>query len=424
MTTKIPGFPPIPQNIDAATKAYLRAIGEALEVRLGLRGDPVDRAVTLRELIDSGLATQLGHVPFNPDTLGTTVDFESAVAPDLTQPPAPTGLTATAAFETVLLEWGNGNLQFRNFAFTEIHRATSDVIGNATLVGVVRGNRFADNVDSDTTHYYWVSHVSTSDIRGPFNDTPGTVATTQKLEGADIQPLTITNTLIANNAAIDGAKIADLSAAKITTGTLDANRINVDGATIVANSSGQLEVNELNANKITTGTLNAGLINVTNLNASNINTGTMSADRIDVNNLILPTGGGVVSGSSIGAYALGSGGTPSTNHVTSIGSGVGVYFGYVRIEGGTNHLKNVFLVFATTSGTVTTGNTLFKSAKTNVLEGNILRFYSSTDSTNIPILFQNPSHTGSVHLHIQATPDSPPDTFGEVEAMFLRLGIA
>ena len=35
MTTKIPGFPPIPQNIDAATKAYLRAIGEALQVRLG-----------------------------------------------------------------------------------------------------------------------------------------------------------------------------------------------------------------------------------------------------------------------------------------------------------------------------------------------------------------------------------------------------
>ena len=59
--------------------------------------------------------------------------------------------------------------------------------------------------------------------------------------------------MIANNAAIDGAKIADLSATKITTGTLDANRINVDGATIVANSSGQLEVNNANANKITSG---------------------------------------------------------------------------------------------------------------------------------------------------------------------------
>lgn len=418
MTTKIPGFPPIPQNIDAATKAYLRAIGEALEVRLGLRGDPVDRAVTLRELIDSGLATQLGHVPFNPDTLGTTVDFESAVAPDLTQPPAPTGLTATAAFETVLLEWGNGNLQFRNFAFTEIHRATSDVIGNATLVGVVRGNRFADNVDSDTTHYYWVRHVSTSDIRGPFNDTPGTVATTQKLEGADIQPLTITNTLIANNAAIDGAKIADLSAAKITTGTLDANRINVDGATIVANSSGQLEVNELNANKITSGTIDANTITVNNLNASKITTGTMSADRIDVNNLILPTGGGIVTGSSIGAYTY----LPDYNYVTSIGSGQGVYIGYVRLVGGTNHLKNVYLRFTTSASNY--ASILYMSPKTNTLAGGILRFYSNVDSTNIPIVFKNNSHNGSVHLWIQATPDSPDDFWGTVEAMFLRVGLA
>lgn len=421
MTTKIPGFPPIPQTADAATKAYLRAIGEALEVRLGLRGDPVDRAVTLRELIDSGLATQLGHVPFNPDNLGTTVDFESAVAPDLTQPPAPTGLTATAAFETVLLEWGNGNLQFRNFAFTEIHRAASNVIGNATLIGVVRGNRFADTVDSDTTHYYWVRHVSTSDVRGPFNATNGVVATTQKLEGADIQPLTITNTLIANNAAIDGAKIADLSAAKITTGTLDANRINVDGATIIANGSGQLEVNELNANKITSGTIDANTITVNNLNASKITTGTMSADRIDVNNLILPTGGGVVSGSTIGGYP-GSGSTSDTRHVTSIGSGQGVYIGYVRLVGGTNHLKSVYLRFTTSS--TSTANTLYYSARTDKLEGGILRFYSTSDSTNIPIVFKNNTHNGSVHLWIQATADSGPDVWDTVEAMFLRVGLA
>lgn len=248
MTTKIPGFPPVPSNLDPNTKAYLRALGEAMEVRLGLRGDPIDRAVTLRELIDSGLATQLGHVPFNPDNLGTTVDFESASAPDLSQPPAPTGLTATAAFQTVLLEWGNGNLQFRNFAFTEVHRSSTNVIGDAVLVAVIRGNKYADQVDSNSTHYYWVRHVSTSDIRGPFNATSGVVATTQKIEGTDIEPLTITNSLIANTAAIDGAKIADLDASKITTGQLSANRISVDGATIVADGSGQLKIADLGVN--------------------------------------------------------------------------------------------------------------------------------------------------------------------------------
>ena len=32
---------------------------EAQEIRLGRRGDPKDRAITLRELIDSGLAEEL-----------------------------------------------------------------------------------------------------------------------------------------------------------------------------------------------------------------------------------------------------------------------------------------------------------------------------------------------------------------------------
>ena len=425
MSTKLPGIPALPKDLSPDMAAYLNAITQVLQVRLGRIGDPLDRAITLRELIDSGLAETLKASPFDPNNIsGGNIGFVSPTdVTDLSIPPAPTGLSATPGFKSVILAWSNGNTQFGNFAFSEVFRHTADVIGSAVRVAVVTGNRVTDQVDTNSTYYYWVRHVSTSNIVGPFNLTSGTVATTLNIDTPDIEDAAIVNAKIAD-ATIENAKIANLDASKITTGQLSANRINVDGATITASGSGALQVNELNANKITTGTLNAGLINVTNLNASNINTGTMSADRIDVNNLILPTGGGVVSGSSIGAYALGSGGTPSTNHVTSIGSGVGVYFGYVRIEGGTNHLKNVFLVFATTSGTVTTGNTLFKSAKTNVLEGNILRFYSSTDSTNIPILFQNPSHTGSVHLHIQATPDSPPDTFGEVEAMFLRLGIA
>lgn len=298
MTTKIPGFPPVPSNLDPNTKAYLRALGEAMEVRLGLRGDPIDRAVTLRELIDSGLATQLGHVPFNPDNLGTTVDFESASAPDLSQPPAPTGLTATAAFQTVLLEWGNGNLQFRNFAFTEVHRSSTNVIGDAVLVAVIRGNKYADQVDSNSTHYYWVRHVSTSDIRGPFNATSGVVATTQKIEGTDIEPLTITNSLIANTAAIDGAKIADLDAAKITTGTLDANRINVDGATIVANGSGQLQIANLgvgtaqiNNAAITAAKIGSGQITNAKLGNASVNT----AKIADLNVTRLKIANGAVS---------------------------------------------------------------------------------------------------------------------------------
>ena len=53
--TKLPAIPPIPSNTDPQLKTYLSALDEVLKVRLGRTGDPKDRAVTVRELIDTGL---------------------------------------------------------------------------------------------------------------------------------------------------------------------------------------------------------------------------------------------------------------------------------------------------------------------------------------------------------------------------------
>ena len=503
MTTKLPGIPAIPANLDPQTKAYLKALTEVVLVRTGRIGDPLDRAVTLRELIESGLAESLKNNRFDPNE-PTIVDFTSPVpASDLAVPPAPTSLTASAAFQTVLLEWSNGNIQFSNFAFTEIYRHTSNVIGDAVLVGVVAGNRFADQVDSNSTHYYWVRHVSEADVRGPFNATNGVVATTADINAADIADQAVTNAklaidavqgaviaasaitttkiqddaistakiaanavtaneiaanavtaneiaansvtaselvtgtitassgILANasvvsatiaDAAVGNAKIANLDAGKINTGQLNANRINVDGATITASGSGALQVNTLSANKITTGTLNGNNVNVTNINANNINSGQISANRIDVNNLVLPTGGGLVNGSTIGSWATN---VFAYRFVTSIGTGIGFYTGYVRLVGGTNHVKSVTLFF-TTSGTAapSSSNTIYESSRTDKLAGHVLRFYSTSDSQNIPMAFTNISHTGSVYLWIYAQGDSGPDTLNSVDARFFRLGIS
>ena len=64
--TKIPALKNIPAQVDRETGLALESMKEALEVRLGRRGDPRDRAVTLRELIDSGLATDLATRTIQP----------------------------------------------------------------------------------------------------------------------------------------------------------------------------------------------------------------------------------------------------------------------------------------------------------------------------------------------------------------------
>ena len=54
--TKVPQLPAVPTNVNPNVRQWMSDIKEALEIRLGRRGDQKDRAVTLRELIESGLA--------------------------------------------------------------------------------------------------------------------------------------------------------------------------------------------------------------------------------------------------------------------------------------------------------------------------------------------------------------------------------
>jgi len=165
--TKVPSLVSIPSKVDPQLKRTLDSLIEALEIRLGRRGDPRDRAITLRELIDSGLAQELLDNPFNPNAGTGVVDFEPPSAlNDVTIPPAPTGLAVSAAFTTSVLSWDDP--QFGNFAFAEVFRATSNDISNAVIADTTTASVWSDSVDYNQTFYYWVRFVSTSDIRGPF----------------------------------------------------------------------------------------------------------------------------------------------------------------------------------------------------------------------------------------------------------------
>lgn len=165
--TKVPSIVTIPSKVDPQLKKTLDSLIEALEIRLGRRGDPRDRAITLRELIDSGLAQELLDNPFNPNSGTGIVDFEPPTAlNDVTIPPAPTGLAASAAFTTSVVSWDSP--QFGNFAFAEVYRGTSNNISNAVLADTTTASVWSDSLDYNQTFYYWVRFVSTSDIRGPF----------------------------------------------------------------------------------------------------------------------------------------------------------------------------------------------------------------------------------------------------------------
>jgi hypothetical protein len=174
--TKVPAMPSLPASVGPEMRKYLQTLEQILDIRLGRRGDPRDRAVTLRELISSGLAQELAASPYNPNAGSTGFVQGGARLQDLAIPPAPTGFVANGAFSQVNLNWNYP--AYSNHSHTEVHSHTSDVIGDAVLIGIQTGRVFIDPVGSGQTRYYWVRHVNTDNITGPFNSASGTAATT------------------------------------------------------------------------------------------------------------------------------------------------------------------------------------------------------------------------------------------------------
>lgn len=175
--TKVPGIPKPPTELGHSMRAYLTALAEAVEIRLGRRGDPRDRAVTLRELIDSGLAKELRTRSFDPNNYDSS---NLGIAPtnvvDPTVPPAPVNFTAAGAYSVINLSWTAAF--YASHAFTEIYAHDSDAIGDAQLIGITSGFTYSDPVGSGVTRYYWVRFVSASGVIGPFNNGSGTAAST------------------------------------------------------------------------------------------------------------------------------------------------------------------------------------------------------------------------------------------------------
>jgi len=218
--TKVPGFPKVPASADPQTRQFLAALVEAVEIRLGRKGDPIDRAITLRELIESGLAKRLKETPFDPNNVGVT---PPGIAPIViaTQPYAPTNLSVNGAFSQINIFWDPPFYQGHNQ--TEIWSHTSDVLGDATITGVATGFTFVDPVGSGVTKYYWVRFVNANGVLGPFNAAAGTVGVT----AVDVQHML---TLL-TNAVTEGQLAISLSSPIATIPTLATNITALDNFT-------------------------------------------------------------------------------------------------------------------------------------------------------------------------------------------------
>lgn len=171
--TKVPALPDPTTVKDPQLRRTIAAIKEALDIRLGRRGDGLDRAVTLRELYENGVVTVTGKgVVLN---LSNEFSLNTPRIP-MTAPPAPQNFTAQGAFTHVLLQWTIPRYPYH--ALTEIWRAEVDDLSLAELVGTSSSEVYSDPVDTAKSYYYWARFKSQADVVGAYNATAGTAAST------------------------------------------------------------------------------------------------------------------------------------------------------------------------------------------------------------------------------------------------------
>ena len=167
----------VPSDWTGQAKVFGSTIKENVDVLAGHNGDPLDKAVTGRDLIDAGVAQIAAVGTGGSSPLG--YQQPTTQIPTYPVPPIVTGLEASGAFTIILLTWDMP--VYLGFAYWEIWRNVNDDLANATLHATttqLAGN-YPDTVGSDKTYYYWVRGVNFNNVTGPFNATEGTVGNTQ-----------------------------------------------------------------------------------------------------------------------------------------------------------------------------------------------------------------------------------------------------
>ena len=167
-------LPPVSPKVSNDLKPMVAAIKEIIETGEGVRGDPLDRKITLRDLVDSGIG-QLRN--------GVSANMAGALIPTVAPrnraiPPKPDGFNVSGGFNgRIDLTWTIPGVLYGNHAYTNVYRSETDNFANAILVGREAGSFYTDDVRADTEpkiYYYWITFTSESGIDGPTNATSGT----------------------------------------------------------------------------------------------------------------------------------------------------------------------------------------------------------------------------------------------------------
>jgi hypothetical protein len=159
----------VANNIPTVSSPLPRDLQQFVQrVREALDGGGVDAVLTARKLVAAGLITTNVSGNINPVVNPIVIEV----------PRPPSNLSASGAHANIIVSWNAPTYQ--GHAYSEIWAHTSNIIGDAVLVGMTAGNSFAHSLGANASRYYWARNVNHNGVASSFNKTAGTLATTSQ----------------------------------------------------------------------------------------------------------------------------------------------------------------------------------------------------------------------------------------------------
>lgn len=181
---------------------FEQRLRETVMTYLGKQGDPLDRGLTVRDLVANGVLKLgagwkggSGLVPLVP---GTALEVPTEEI-DLTPPPTPTGFAVDSAISHVFIEHdaplyrqGHGHKQTRVYGVNPTEDKPNPVFGDAIELGQFAGQVWAMPSNPSTTWHLWIKWETNDGVLSidPAGGTNGLVVRTGEDVGLLLDALT------------------------------------------------------------------------------------------------------------------------------------------------------------------------------------------------------------------------------------------
>lgn len=215
-TVKAASIPAI-RGVSREAQQALDAIRDTIMLREGQSGDSDEAFVRFKDLEEIGLAGKSWSGSGSGSSTGPgrpSKNYQPTnPAPASTVPPVPSGVQATSAIQSNILEFDDPSTKYGAHSFTEVWRNTTNNLATANKIGSTRSTFYSDNVGlAASKRYYWVRHVNTAGEPGPYSQ-DAVSATTGKVGSSDLGDSLVEANHIANDAVTE-SKVAKWFAGK------------------------------------------------------------------------------------------------------------------------------------------------------------------------------------------------------------------